>query len=276
MISEAAMLHPRSRFCTCVALTAAAHFLAAGAFAQSATPIEPPVGAVFEGQIVDSISGEPIPGVLIRTDAGPQALTDHRGRFRITGLPQGRRLFALLSSDCRITWGQIDVIEAIPRRERLRLPPAFGAASDEDRREDEERRRTGGKRVEADEIDRMQVSSATDLIRRVAPGMVGPLGGEPGATSAIRSGRARSFVPEDPPVVVIDGVRIPGSDRALYDLRASEIAVLEVLPGAAAGWEFGSAGAAGVIKITLRRGLATGTPERRVTPECVVPEFPRR
>jgi hypothetical protein len=249
---------------------------ASDAFAQNASPTAAPEGAVFEGQVVDSVSGEPIPGVLIRTDAGPEALTDQRGAFRITGLPQGRRLFALLSSDCRITWGEIDVIEAIPRRERLRLPPAFGAASEEQRRAEDDRKRTGGKRVEAAEIDRMRVSSATELIRRVAPAMVGPLSGDPGAASAIRSGRARSFMPEDPPVVVIDGVRITGSDRALYDLRASDIAVLEVLPGAVAGWEFGSAGAAGVIKITLRRGVATGTPERRAAPECVVPAFPRR
>ena len=256
-----------------------AHLLGTGADASAqsdadmtarATP-----GAVFEGQIVDSISGEPIAGVLIRMDSGAEAFSDGQGRFRMTDLPQGRRLFALLSSDCRITWGQIDVIAGIPRRERLRLPPVFGAAAQEARREEEERQRTGGRRVEAAEIARMHVHSVTDLIRRVAPNMVGPVGGEPGETAAIRSGRARSFVPQDPPVVVVDGVRIPDAAGMLHDLLASEVQTLEILPGAAAGWEYGSSGAGGVIKITLKRGIATGAAERSVATECVVPAFPR-
>jgi hypothetical protein len=248
----------------------------ADARAQSVAAVEGSDGAVFAGQIVDSISGDPIRGVLVRIDAGKQAFTDARGEFRITGLPQGRRLYALLSADCRITWGEIDVVDAIPRWERLRLPPAFGAASEEQRREEEERMRTGGRRYTAEHIDRMHVQSATDLIRRVAPNMVGPLSGNPGQTSAIVSSRSRSFTGDDTPVVVIDGVRTPDPASALFDLRASDIGLLEILPGAAAGWEYGSAGASGVIKIALRRGLATGAPERQTARECVVPDFPRR
>jgi hypothetical protein len=245
--------------------------LAAAAAAQTTAPM----GAVFEGQIIDSISGEPIEGVLVRMDSGAEAFSDARGDFSFTGLPQGRRLFALLSSDCRITWGEIVVVVGIPRRERLRLPPAFGAAAEEAEREEAQRRRTGGKRVEADEIARMHVRSVTELIRRVAPNMVGSVNGDPGATAAIRSGRSRSFVPDDPPVVVVDGVRLPNAASVLHDLQASEVQVLEVMPGAAAGWEYGSAGAAGVIKITLKTGLAEGAPERRSAAPCVVLAFPR-
>ncbi len=58
-----------------------------------------PVGAVFEGQIVDSITGDPIEGVLVRMDTGGETFTDVRGEFRFVGLPQGRRLFALLTAD---------------------------------------------------------------------------------------------------------------------------------------------------------------------------------
>ena len=234
-----------------------------------------PSGAVFQGQIVDSLSGEPMPGVLIRMDVGPETFTDDRGRFRLTGLPQGRRLFALLSSDCRITWGQIDVIEGIPREARLRLPPAFGAAGAAERREEEERQRTGGKRLEADEIDRIRAHSVTELIRRLAPGMVSGRDGQVGATSTITSGRNRSFMPDDAPVVVIDGLRIPEPDVVLAEMRPSEVQTLEVLPGSAAGWEYGSSGAGGVIKITLRRGVPTGASAERSVAECTVPGFPR-
>lgn len=258
------------RSCLVTATLAVALCRAASGAAQM-----PPAGAIFEGQVVDSVSGEPIAGVLIRMDTGPEAFTNARGEFRFTGLDQGRRLYALLTADCRITWGKIDVIPGIPRRERLRLPPAFGAAAEQVGREEAYRQRTGGHRVEADEIDRMHVHSATDLLRRVSPGMVGPLSGDPGATSRITSTRSRSIVGTDTPVVVVDGVRMPNPESALHDLLASQIAVLEVLPGAAAGWEYGSSGAGGVIKITLRRGVATGEPERRAVAPCVVPAFPR-
>lgn len=244
--------------------------------AQAVMRASEPTGAVFEGQIVDSISGEPIPGVLVRMDVGQQAFSDERGEFRFSGLPRGRRMFALLSADCRVTWGEIVVVEGIPRRERLRLPPPFGAAAADARREQEQRRRTGGRRIEADEIERMHVRTVTELVRRVAPSMVGSVNGDPGATAQFRSTRSRSFIGDAAPVVVIDGVRIPNAEGVLHDLQASEVEVLEILPGAAAGWEFGSSGASGVIKLTLKRGAPSGAPERRVSGGCVVPAFPGR
>ncbi len=118
------------------------------------------------------------------------------------------------------------------------------------------------------------MSNVLELIRRIAPGMVSPLQGDPGDVSSIVSSRGRSMAASDPPIVVIDGVRTPGAEGTLSTMRPHEISSLEVHPGAAAGWEYGSAGASGVIKITLRRGIATGAPERREVAACVVPAFP--
>lgn len=58
-------------------------------------------------------------------------------------------------------------------------------------------------------------------------------------------------------------------------MRPNELESVEVQPGAAAGWEYGSSGASGVIKITLKKGLASGASERPVAAPCVVPAFPR-
>lgn len=250
--------------------------LAALSIVASTASAQTPTGGVFAGQIVDSISGEPIEGVLVRLDTGLEAFTDARGEFDFGGLPTGRRLYALLSKDCRITWGEIEVIDGIPRNVRLRLPPAFGAAADDEQRDAVERRRTGGKYVEAAEIDRMGARSVTEVIRRVAPNMVSGVTGAVGSTSSFTSGRTRSFLPDDPPVVVIEGIRIPDAEIVLTEMHPSEVQLLEVLPGSAAGWEFGSSGAGGVIKITLRRGLATGAPEQAPVAECAVPDFPGR
>jgi len=230
--------------------------------------------AILDGQIVDSISGAPIEGVLVRMDSGHEAFTDSGGRFHFTGLPQGKRLVALLTEDCRITWGEVTVVERFPRNVEFRLPPAFGAKAEQDAREVEERVRSTGRRMEREEINRSNARSVMELIRRMAPGMVSPMQGDPGNVSSLTASRGRSLGTEDPPVVLIDGVRVPGAEGALSTMRPMEVAVIEVQPGAAAGWEYGSAGASGVIKITLRRALATGAQERREATTCVVPAFP--
>lgn len=237
---------------------------------------EPGTGAVFSGTVVDSITGDPIEGVMVRIDSGHEAMTDSRGEFTFTGLPEGKRLVALLTADCRVTWGQVTVLERFPRDVELRLPPVFGASAEEARREREERQRTGGRRIEAAEIDRLNLGSVTELVRRLAPGMVSGMSGTVGENSTITASRNSSPGAGHAPVVVVDGVRIPNPDVTLATMRPGEVQVLEVLPGAAAGWEFGSSGSGGVIKITLRRGIPSGAPERRDAAPCVVPEFPGR
>jgi len=230
--------------------------------------------AYLEGQVVDSISGDPIPGVLIRMDSGQEAFTDRRGRFEFDDLPEGKRLLAMMTADCRITWGQVTVVQRFPREVRFRLPPAFSAKADEDRREVEERQRSSGRRLEAHEIEVMNARNVMELIRRLAPNMVGPMPGDVGATSTFRSARGRSTAVADPPVLLIDGVRTPGAEGTLSQMRPNEVEWIEVQPGAAAGWEFGSAGASGVIKVALKKGLASGAEERPTAAPCIVPAFP--
>jgi hypothetical protein len=231
--------------------------------------------AILEGQIVDSISGDPIAGVLVRMDTGPETFTDERGRFRLIGLTPGRHLFAMLSADCRITWGQVDLVDGVEREAQLRLPPSFGAAAEEARRRESERRRVQGRVLVAAEIDRMHARSVSELVRRLAPDMVASAGtGQIGARSRITGRGQASFMPDPGPVLVVDGARVGDVARALDYMHPSEVAVLEVLPGAAAGWEFGSDGGSGVIRVTTRKGLATGAPDEQAAADCVVPDFP--
>lgn len=237
---------------------------------------DPGAGAIFRGQILDSISGDPIEGVLIRMDSGESAVSDGLGEFMFSGLEQGRRLFALLTADCRVTWAEITVVSGIPRDERYRLPPAFGAVADAQEEMVEQRTRTSGRVMEQEEIDRAGASSVLELIRRLAPNMVSPMQGSPGDISSLVPGRSRSTgANTDAPIVVIDGVRTPGVEGTLSTMRPTEVSRLEVQPGAAAGWEYGSSGASGVIKITMRRGIADGQADRLERMACVVPEFPR-
>lgn len=230
--------------------------------------------AFLHGQIVDSISGQPIPGVLVRMDSGHEAFTDRRGEFEFADLPEGKRLLAMMTADCRVTWGQVTVVQRFPRDVTFRLPPVFGAKAEQDQREVEERQRSTGRRLEAHEIEGMNAKDVMELVRRLAPNMVSPMAGDVGATSSFRSARGRSTGVADPPVVLIDGVRTPGAEGTLSTMRPQEVESIEVQPGAAAGWEYGSAGASGVIKITLKKGLATGAEERPEAASCSVPGFP--
>jgi hypothetical protein len=234
----------------------------------------PPPLAYLQGQIIDSISGDPIPGVLVRMDSGHEAFTDRAGRFEFEDLPEGKRLMAMMTADCRVTWGQVTVVQRFPRDVQFRLPPAFGAKAEEERREVEERQRSSGRRLEAHEIEGMNARNVMELIRRLAPNMVSPMPGDVGATSSFRSARGRSTAVADPPVLLIDGVRTPGAEGTLSQMRPNEVESIEVQPGAAAGWEYGSAGASGVIKIMLKKGLASGASDRPTAAPCVVPAFP--
>jgi hypothetical protein len=257
------------------ALLTAASVMAPALHAQVEMSAEaPPPLAYLEGTVVDSVSGDPIPGVLIRMDSGHEVFTDRLGRFEFEDLPEGKRLVAMMTADCRITWGQVTVVQRFPREVRFRLPPAFGAKAQEDQREVEERQRSTGRRLEAHEIEGMNARNVMELIRRLAPNMVSPMPGDVGATSTFRSARGRSTAVADPPVLLIDGVRTPGAEGTLSQMRPNEVESIEVQPGAAAGWEYGSAGASGVIKVTLKKGLASGASERPTAAPCVVPAFP--
>lgn len=229
---------------------------------------DPPT-AVLDGQVVDSVAGEPIEGVLVRLDVGPEAMTGEDGRFRISGIEPGLRLVALLSADCRVTWSEVTLEPGSVADAVFRLPVMPAA---EERRERQERRRSQGTVLTGDEIDAMHVGSLPDVIRRIEPSMVGSVS-MVGEVAPIRSRSRNSFTDEGmEPVVVIDGTRAAEGSRALDSMSPSDVARLEVLPGSSAGWEYGSDGAAGVIRVTTRRGSA-GAPEVG-SDACVVPDFP--
>lgn len=244
------------------AVAFAASMLASPAAAQDST-------AVLRGLVVDSAVGEPLGGVLVKLDSGAETLTSDQGRFEITGVTPGPHVVALLSTDCQVSWIEID-LEAGPAVDRrFTLSSELGA---EKRRAQEERRRSQGEVVTREEIREMRLRSLAEVIRRIEPGMVGT-SAVVGVEAPIRS-RSRSSFTEDgtEPVVVVDGVRAADGSRMIHSIDPSDVALLELLPGSAAGWEYGSDGAAGVIRVTTLRGhVDQGGPARQ---DCVVPDFP--
>lgn len=233
--------------------------------------------ATLEGEVVDSVSGRPIEGVLVRMDSGPQTFSDDEGRFRIADLTPGAHTVALMTSDCRVTWSDVLLASGEVTRTTVRMTAPPELAADEERR-DEERRRAEGKLVTAAEIERMNARSMTDVLRRVEPSMIGGLAGYTGTPARV-IGRSRNALDAadggTEPVVVIDGVRAAHGSQALATLRPEDVATMEILAGAAAGWAYGSAGSSGIIRIVTRKGSEPSAGAERSAP-CNVSGFPGR
>jgi outer membrane cobalamin receptor len=191
-------------------------------------------------------------------------VTDSRGRFEVEGLAWGERPVILVSSRCSITTATVVVSEVDRREYHLTLPQEIA-----DRQREDMRARAEGIYMTADEIMATRARRMIDVVRRVAPQMVGAPGVQPGDVSPVR-GRNRSTASGvTEPVLVVDGAVLGRGDRILSDLAPGEVAALEILKGAAGGWMYGSEGAGGVIRVWTKRGGAASAP---VGPEsCEVP-----
>src|SRR6266566_8212590 len=135
--------------------------------------------------------------------------------------------------------------------------------------------------VPAEAIQRSNESNIVEAIAGKAPNVeVTSSGGEPGASSYIRSRGARTLTGNSQPLFVVDGVPVDNSsistgswdpqdgsgpadgttqqNRAV-DINPNDIESIEILKGAAAGAIYGARAAQGVILITTKSGRAGAT-----------------
>lgn len=216
------------------------------------------------GLVVSGEDGRGVAGVQIRFDTGQRVVTDSKGRFEVDGLAWGERPVVLVSSRCAVTTAAVVVSEVDHREYHLTLPREIA-----DRQRDDMRARAEGIYMTADEIMATRSRRMIDVVRRVAPQMVGGPGVQPGEVSPVRGRNRATASGVTEPVLVIDGAVLGRGDRILSDLAPDEVAALEILKGAAGGWMYGSEGAGGVIRVWTKRGGAASSP---VGPEsCEIP-----
>ena len=239
--------------------------LAAGLSAQASGT------ATLEGVILDEQSATPVAGVLLRLDTGQEVLSDESGRFRIADVVAGHHLYAVLTADCKVTWGEVDLTANQVLATSISVESAL--ESGEAQEEESRRTRSKGKLVTASEIDAMHAATMAEVIRRVAPTMVMGNSEEAGAVTQLTSRGSNSIVSKSVPIVVVDGMRVDDGARVLDQINPATVETLEILPGAAGGWEYGSSGSGGVIKVTTGR---SGPAARNTQKKCVVPDFPGR
>ncbi len=229
------------------------------------------LSATLQGQVVDSVTGKPMEGVLVRIDTGPEVFSDVDGRYRLRGLRPGHHMLALLTADCRVNWGSVLLIPGVATEASFKLAAPIGT-EEEVRREEAERRRSFGRLITREEIERFNPRTLVDVIRRYAPRMVSGTSGQAGSTTGITQRAPNSLTGVLEPVVVLDGTRMSDAAETINMIRPGEIETLELLPSSSGGWEFGSSGSAGVIRITTRKG-AQDLGHSQVE-ACKVPNFP--
>jgi len=227
-------------------------------------------GAIV-GQVVDSQSLQPLSGAQVFLPGMELGtLTGDDGSFRITGVPAGgRRIRARLLGYRRATrtvdvpaGGSVEVdfrlkVSAVSLKEVV--VTATG----------EQRSRELGNVVStidaSQQVDRKGSGTLANLIQGEVTGVnIRANSGSAGAAPSFRIRGNSSISLNNTPLVYVDGARISNSTAGsgqqgqsfsrLNDIRPEDIESIEVVKGPAASTLYGTEAAAGVLRITTKRG----------------------
>lgn len=205
---------------------------------------------VLEGLTVDAQSGLPFPNVQIRLDSGERVTSDEKGRYSLVGAKPGHHRVAIVTGRCNVTFADIDMAEGEIKRVAFSVPSEMVGQGPTTA---QLKKRSEGSYYGVEELSEMNVRNLLEALRRLAPDMVGPQGAQPGSGGELMS-RTRTAQGVSVPLVVVDGIVVSDGVRALRDMRPADVSSLEILKGASRGWEYGTGGAGGVIKVLTRRG----------------------
>ncbi|GMV04957.1 MAG: hypothetical protein AMXMBFR53_12370 [Gemmatimonadota bacterium] len=205
------------------------------------------------GRVVTA-AGSPIPGALIALDAGASTLADSAGAFVLEGIRPGPYRVAAVAPGCHVGLGEISVPGGGLGSLSLEVPVP---------RELEDRlsswnlgpRSEGGavRSMSGDAIRRRHFRSVQDILRVLAPDMVGGQSASVGERQSLRSRGAPTVGASGDPLIIVDGVRLGQRPMdALSGLNTEEIERVEVVRGGTGGWRYGTQGANGVVVVTTR------------------------
>lgn len=248
------------------AVQAAALLAAAVSGAGCASLGGPP--PALQGVVVDATTGRPLGEVLVRFEDGAEVWTDGRGEYTVRELTPGRYRVLVVAYGCRTAEGEVVLDPGDTKRveTRVTLPapaPVTGMV--------EPPEESLGRVVTEGEIAEWGVVRVSEVVRRVAPEMIGAATGDPGRPAALRGRGSPSPSGDRVPVLVVDGIVVHAVDAsALDEIAVRDIGWIEILPGAVAGWQYGTGGVGGVIRVQTKRGYR---PSQDLSPEyCELPE----
>lgn len=207
--------------------------------------------STLEGFVLASSGGRRLSGVLVAVESGPRTWSGEEGVYRLEGIDPGEHWIVLVAPGCQITYASVDLWPGEVRS------LAFEVAYDPQVADQlARRRRSAGKVITAREIEAMHAPTLLDVLSRVAPGMVGGTPRQPGMNPPLVRSRAPvNMQGTVAPAVILDGALLgPSGFQYLPDISPSDVAWLEVLGGASGGWEVGTGGSGGLVRIQTKRG----------------------
>lgn len=209
------------------------------------------IPSYLRGRVVSEVDGAPVDGALVALDAGRRTLTDSTGAFRLDDLVPGPYRIAAVGRGCVVSMGNVEVPDGAGAVIELALP-ASPPTDDETGAWDPDERSTAAaaRSMEAEEIRRRGFRSVTDIVRALAPTMVGRESSQTGFRQEIQ-GRSRSTAGgSTEPLVVVDGVRITQRVAdALSLIDPASVLRVSVVRGTAGSWGYGTQAVNGVIVI---------------------------
>jgi iron complex outermembrane receptor protein len=201
------------------------------------------------GLVVAGADGGVVAGVLVLLDSGQQARTDAAGAFALTGVPAGPHRVALVAPGCQIAFASVGPVHGDDR------VVAFQIDYDAEVVAEAHRRAASARVIGAAEIANLHARDLTDVLSRLVPGLVSTASSQPGQDVPLRSRGQISVHGPVPPAVVLDGMLMGEAGVArIDDIAPNDVAWIEVARGAAGGWEVGTGGAGGVIRIQTKGG----------------------
>jgi hypothetical protein len=201
----------------------------------------------IQGLVVDSVTGAAIPEAVVLLEGVGETWTDRNGRYALNQAPDGEYLLAAVTRDCRIATVRVRLTDGEP----VRLDLSVGVQrldGAETARTRERAEGTGLKVTTREEIQRLKARTVPEILRRIAPSMVGGPTAKPGTTLRATERGRTTITRSRTPLLLLDGVRVSDM-QALESIDPSTVIRIEVGGGAVAGWEHGLDGANGVIHI---------------------------
>lgn len=260
-------MNPRNGFRAIFATAMALALWSAGPAAAQQT-------GTIQGTVVEAATQRPLPGAQVSiTGTQIGTITNQQGRFQLVNVPAGTHEvrvtligYARGSETANVSAGEsvtlnLTVRETAVELEGIVVNPITGR---------EERRRelgTNTASIQSADINPAAVTTFSDVLQGRAPGVNLQLGsGTVGTGERIRIRGANSLSLSNEPLLYIDGVRASRSQGGfgvggqnpsrLNDINPADIENVEILKGPAATALYGTAGAAGVILITTKRGVS--------------------
>lgn len=218
------------------------------AFAPSVSVVFAQEDMTASGTVVDA-AGETVIGASVKvTGKNTGAVTDMNGKFSIKGLKSGDRLeISYVGMKTQKIAARQDMKITMEEDDNSVLNEVVITAFGEQKRS----AFTGSAAVmNADKIERKQVTNVLSALRGEAAGVQMTTGGSPTDAPTIRVRGFSSINADNDPLVIVDGSPFEGQWN---DINPADIENVTVLKDAASAALYGARGANGIIMITTKK-----------------------